>query len=601
MAADTGSARLGAYRHPADVAEFRGARIEAHRQKSPGSDGATRGIAREGMHRPGIPLVPLQLYRNTLLDHEYCVAHQARLATQYVPGAGNDVDRALASWLCHTGIIIGTLGANCHTAGAMLLNRWDSVSAGSTTPSQAIHVARLIGAEPELVLHGGGNTSFKETRGRRRVLHVKGSGANLADVTERDYVAIDLDPLLPLLQGLDLDNQAMHAALARHVLAPAEARPSIETLMHAGLPYPHVLHTHAAAVLAMSNTVGADRHLAAAFGERAPVVPYRHSGAALARACVAAHAGGTVSARGLVLAHHGLVAWGDSAQAAYEATLELCERANRYLDARGAARPGQEAMAASPLSPKAMVAIAEIRAAACRIAGRKLVATVRNGAAISAFARRHDVAALTAHGPSTPGHAIHTKRVPLIGADVAAFASCYRAYLGGAVTIDCAPRIVLDPGFGMLALGVTKQYADIAADIFIHDAAIMARVAAYDSYTTISAKDMRAAELEYAGHEDRVARELPRAGQVHVIDRTGERSEGIAALLRQGASVVALDTDAQVAKRFDGHACLGLAARACDPAAVLEAIVRAFGGIDVAHTGPDWQQALSPIITPPDA
>ena len=131
MAADTGSARLGAYRHPADVTKFGDARVEVHRQKSPGSDGIAHGITREGMNRVVVPLVPFKFDRNPLFDHEHCVAHCACLAAQQVPGAGNNTGRMLAKWLCHAVIIIGALRAIFRTAAAMLLNRWDSVSAGA--------------------------------------------------------------------------------------------------------------------------------------------------------------------------------------------------------------------------------------------------------------------------------------------------------------------------------------------------------------------------------------------------------------------------------------------------------------------------------------
>ncbi len=485
----------------------------------------------------------------------------------------------------------------------MLQSRWASASMPAPEPlAQALHAARLIGAEAELVLHGGGNTSVKLERDGRQVLYVKGSGADLARVSAHDYTPLDLAATRALLDDAGLENGRMYAALAPHVLDPQAPRPSIETLMHAGLPPAHVIHTHAASILAIANTRRAATHLRAAFGTSAPVVDYQHSGVALARACVAAwHAADAALADGLILAHHGALAWGHSAGEAYERMLGLANRADAYLDAHGAPNPpADNACRPADLSRQTLLEIARLRADACRSAGRALVATLRDDAAMRAFTGRSDLAAITNHGPSTPGHAIFTKRIPLVGRDVERFASAYRGYLEGSKVVDCAPRIALDPAFGMLALGVTKRHADIAADVYAHDAAIIARATALNRYATVGTHLLRMAELEYAGFEARVARDLPLAGRVYVIDRAMERGALISELLERGAAVAAIAAHAQVTTLFDTPAFLGLhctAATADDPtcADVLQRLVRAFGGVDVVDAAPAWQTVFSPF------
>ncbi len=485
----------------------------------------------------------------------------------------------------------------------MLRNRWTTGPEVAPDPlAPALHAARLVGSEAALVLHGGGNTSVKIERDGVWALYVKGSGADLARVTARDYTPLALAPVRDLLGQDGLDNRAMYAALEPHQLLPDAPRPSIETLMHAGLPPAHVIHTHAAPILAIANTRRAGLHLQAAFGASAPVVAYHHSGVALARACVSAwEQADRTLACGLVLAHHGALTWGDSALEAYERMLDLSNRADSYLNARGAAPPAGSGTAPPALSLATLMTIARIRASAGRVAGRRLVATMRDGGAISAFVRRSDLACITRHGPSTPGHAIFTKRIPLIGCDVAAFATGYRRYLGGSTTVDCAPRVVLDPMFGMLALGVNKRYADISADVFAHDAAIIARACALDEYETIGADAMRQAELEYSGFESRVAHDSPLAGQVFVIDRALERGDAIADLLHRGAAVAAIDRLAQVATMFDQPGFLGLqCARGAIPRAVLDdtvdAVIRAFGGVDSVDVDAVWQAAFTPFL-----
>jgi rhamnose utilization protein RhaD (predicted bifunctional aldolase and dehydrogenase) len=341
--------------------------------------------------------------------------------------------------------------------------------------------------------------------------------------------------------------------------------------------------------------------LQAAFGPTAPVAPYRHSGLALARAC--GHAwrqADPQQARGLVLAHHGALVCGASAGEAYERMLELANRAEGYLEDHGAPRGTGVAHEATAASTEELVAFARLRHAAGRAAGRKLIATRRDGGFIGRFARRADVATLTSQGPSTPGHSIWTKRVPQVGGDIAAFAAAYRDYLDGAAEVDCAPRIALDPAFGLAAFGVTKQYADIAAAVFVHDAAIMARAAALGGYATIEPHLMRAAELEYAGFEARVARDLPRAGEVHVVEQACERTAMIEALLAAGAAVVGLDANPAVECLIDDAAFLGLAS--AEPGRIAcTAIIHAFGGVDHIEAAPAWRQALSPFLSLNDA
>jgi len=487
-----------------------------------------------------------------------------------------------------------------------LHNRWTDAANGSTDAlGEAVRAARLIGAEPELVLHGGGNTSVKVIEAGRAVMYVKGSGADLAHVNARDYTPLALRPVQALLAADLPDNRAMYAALAPHVLRSDAPRPSIETLMHAGTEAPHVIHTHAAAVLAVANTRDAARHLRAAFGAAVPVAPYRHSGLELARACLAAWRQAACPApRAMVLAHHGALTCGVSAREAHDAMLDLANRAEAYLARMGAPHvdepSGTHPAGIAPPGLDEMVAVARLRRRASRLAGRKLIATRRRGGFIGKFARRADLGELTRHGPSTPGHAIWTKRVPLIGRDADTFAARYRDYLAGETAVDCAPRVALDPQLGMIALGVTKHYADIAARVFMHDAAIMSRAAVLGGYATIAPDLMRAAELEYAGFEGRAAAALPRAGEVHAVEHPGRGLDAVERLLGEGAAVVGITHDPAGARLIDHPAYLCVNADA-DADHARGAIVDAFGGVDHVVAGSRWRTLLMPLLETPHA
>lgn len=487
-----------------------------------------------------------------------------------------------------------------------LQNRWNRPADGKSPElDEAVFAARCVGSEPELVLFGGGNTSVKLREHGRDVMYVKGSGADLAHVTARDYTPLALQAVRSLLAAELPDNRAMYAALAPHVLRDNAPRPSIETLMHAGMAAAHVIHTHAAAVLAVANTRDAGQHIRAAFGPGVPVAPYRHSGLELARACVATwRQAEPMTPRAMVLAHHGALACGASAHEAYDAMLSLANQAEQYLASRGAPHGADTSVDPQPsMNPppiEDLVAIARLRHSACRLAARKLIGTRRNDGFITGFSRRADAGELTRHGPSTPGHTIWTKRVPLIGRDVDTFAAHYRTYLAGAVAVDCAPRVVLDPSLGMITFGVTKRHADIAARVFAHDAAIMVRAAALGGYATIGPDLMRAAELEYAGFEARVAAEFTRAGEVHVIDRANDRLDAIKALLGQGAAVVGIENDGGDWRLSDQPAYLGIRANA-EPDQARAAIIETFGGIDHIAADTRWQSLLLPFLEHLDA
>lgn len=363
------------------------------------------------------------------------------------------------------------------------------------------YTSRLIGSDTRLVLHGGGNTSMKEGR----TLYVKGTGANLADVCEDDFTAMDLDALHALLRQDDLADAELMSQIDSCKLSPAAPKPSIETLLHAALPYTHVEHTHADAVLAVANVEEGRTACAAAFGKLAPVVPYRHSGAALARACMQVfEREATDETIGLILAFHGVVAFGNSARASYENLLRMINLADAYLRQHAVpqAQTFESVYATHPAG--------ELRSKASAVAGFPLAMHLVSTPETLAFARRPDLAKISQQGPPTPQHAIYTKRLPLIDGNVTAYAGRYREYLAGTLgaaadgRIDAAPRIALDPAFGLCAFGVNDHYAGIAAEIYRHDIDIITRASTHGSYCAAPAIDIARAEFEYGGFEQRI-------------------------------------------------------------------------------------------------
>ncbi len=412
--------------------------------------------------------------------------------------------------------------------------------------------SRLLGADPDLVLHGGGNTSLKAPwraggSGEIDCLYVKGSGSDLAAVTERDFTPLALAPVRALLDGPPLDNDALMAALEPFKLDPAAPRPSIETLLHASLPHRYVDHTHADAVLALVDTANGERIAREVYGHLAPLVPFRHSGFDLALACreVFAREGGP-GAIGLILHRHGVVSFGPDARSSRDHMLRLADMARDYIAARGAWElpPGPRAARTKDTA----LALARLRAALSAAAGFPLVLAVDDSPEAMGFAARPDAAALSAAGPATPQHAVFTKGRALCDGDVSGWTRWYRALLATHVPEDwpasrlpdAAPRIVVDRRFGIAAASVDPVHAAMAGEIFRHGFAIASRAASHDRYESIDAAEALLAELHYGGFErdirERARREAPLTGAVVVLEAEAAPLAG--ALGRLGAAVV---------------------------------------------------------------
>lgn len=387
---------------------------------------------------------------------------------------------------------------------------WNEADAACCEGELALRAysSRLLGGDDTLVLHGGGNTSVKLDEGGARVLYVKGTGSDLARVDEGAFTPLRLDRVLHLLQRDTLSNAEMMRALDACLVRRPAPRPSIETLLHAGLPFRFVEHTHADSVLAAMNVENIEALHAAVYGDSAPLVPYHHSGHALARACMAVFdARRAPNTIGLVLAFHGIVAFGDTVRESYAHMIELVTRAENYLRARNAwdIMPGAVAAATSDAT-----ALDKLHREINAVAGAPLMMHVVNDAPCMAFARRADLAEISQQGPATPQHAVYTKRVPLLGRDVRAYATHYRAYLdqhlGAAASalIDAAPRVVLDAQFGLCAFGTSARNAQIAAEMYQHDIAVITRASAHSCYRSAPLAASAQAEFEYGGYAARL-------------------------------------------------------------------------------------------------
>ena len=476
-----------------------------------------------------------------------------------------------------------------------------------------VYTSQLLGRDKSLVLHGGGNTSVKlrekDLFGEERdVLYVKGSGRDLETIDASGFAPLDLRAMQKLagLQQLS-DTQMMNELALRRVRIDAPT-PSVESILHAILPHRYVDHTHADAVLAISNAPDGEKRMREIYGNRVVVIPYAMAGFELAARCAREYpkqAG--KSTVGLVLLSHGIFSFGENARESYEHMIELVSLAEDYLR-------GKRAWDVNLAPEKGTTAkredIAELRQAISAQAGFPLILRQSESPKLRAFARHPQAARLSQSGPATPDHLLYTKPWPMLGRDAPEYAKRYRDYFerhaGKAkqpkILLDPAPRMILDPELGFLSAGRDAREAAIAEELYDHTVDVILRAEALGGWKAVGEDhlfDVEYWELEQAKlHKDHGA--LPFAGEVALITgaASGIGRASVDAFLRRGAAVVGLDRNPAITGLWSELDVLGIACDLTDGAALeksLDAAVRRFGGLDMLVLNAGIFPASQPI------
>jgi len=468
--------------------------------------------------------------------------------------------------------------------------------------AQRIYTSRLLGRETDLVLHGGGNTSVKVQErdilgNEETILYVKGSGGDLARIDEGGFAPVRMARLLGLARLKSLSDPQMVNELRTHLTRASAPTPSIEALLHAILPHRYVDHTHADAVVTVTNSPDGASRVREIYGDEVVIIPYVMPGFDLARACaerLAAEAGPRTV--GMVLMNHGIFSFGSTARESYERMIALVTSAEEYLARRGAwGLPERRAENAGREEAPRRREIASLRKAVSAVAGFPLVLAVHDDARSRAFARRDDLPSL-ARGPATPDHVIRTKRLPMIGRDVEGYAAKYREVferqapaMGERVTmLDAAPRVILDPDLGLCAVGRGAKDAAIVFDIYAHTMDIIERATLLGGYQPLPEHELFC--VEYWDLEQAKLRASGRppalAGEIALVTgaASGIGKATVESMLARGAAVVGLDLSPEVEGlhlRPDYLGIVGDVTRLDDVVRALERAARAFGGLDV--------------------
>ena len=499
-----------------------------------------------------------------------------------------------------------------------------------------IYTARLLGRDPALVLHGGGNTSVKTTLrdgigDTHDVVCVKGSGWDMATIEPGGFPAVRLDPLRRLHALEKLSDAEMINQVRLALIDNSSPTPSIETLLHAFLPHKFVDHTHANAVLSLVDQPNSEEIAGEVWGDEIAFVPYIMPGFALSQA--AADAFDTApSVKGLILDKHGIFTFADTAREAYELMIEMVGRAETRIAA------GSRKAFSAQVLPKDTAPVAEfapiLRGAVAQSLGggawRRMVLDHRTGETVSSYVDGIELASYSQRGVVTPDHIIRTKNRPLIvpppaTGDLAAFgnavreavneyARSYRTYFKANNTdaddpktmLDPLPRVILMPGIGLFGLGHDAPSAAVAADIAeatVRTVSDAEQVGRYECLPESELFPMEYWSLEQAKLSK--ARDKPLQGQIAAITGgSGTIGAATAKLFAaNGAEVVVLDVVAETASGV--ATSIGTFARGfeCDVtdkrsvASALDRVVETFGGIDilVSNVGAAWQGRIGDL------
>jgi len=483
-----------------------------------------------------------------------------------------------------------------------LKNLWNKIHAAKYIDDLDIRVysSRLLGQDKSLVLHGGGNTSVKITETNlvgleEEILYVKGSGWDLISIEKDGFSPVRMDHMLNLSKLKSLSDPQMVNELKTQLTNAASPTPSVETILHAILPFKYVDHTHADAVVTISNTSNGEARIREIYGNRVVIVPYVMPGFDLAKEV--SHLFSKMASdetEGMVLLNHGIFTFGNTARESYDRMIDLVNTAEQYLVSQNAW--DNEKRLTNIKSQKIRNDVSQLRQKISVVAGYPILFNLTNSLRGISFSNRNDVEKIATQGPLTPDHVIRTKRIPMIGRDVEKYVKDYVTYFDVHKTnakekktmLDPAPRVILDREFGLCAVGKNMSEIGIISDIYEHTIESILRAEKLGGFQALPASDIF--DIEYWDLEQakllKNNNSLELQGEIVLITgaASGIGKSCVQSFLNRGAAVVGIDMDSSIETNYKHNNYLGLICDVTDEEAiegVLEKSVCHFGGIDM--------------------
>jgi len=463
-----------------------------------------------------------------------------------------------------------------------------------------VYTSRLLGKDPTLVLHGGGNTSVKITESnivgnQEEILYVKGSGWDLEFIEKAGFSPVRMNHMLSLAKLDTLSDPQMVNELKTQLTNATSPTPSVETILHAILPFKYVDHTHSDAVVTVTNTLEGEDRIREIYGERVVIIPYVMPGFDLAKDVARIFSEqSTDKTEGMVLMNHGIFSFGDSAKESYDRMISLVNEAENYLINKNAW--DIEKPEANFEQKNISNQVAELRQKISLTIGKPVLMHLTNSLLGFNFCNKADVNRIASKGPLTPDHVIRTKRIPMIGRDINKYNEEYASYFNKneinskarKKMLDPAPRVILDKEFGLCAVGKNMSEIGIISDIYEHTMESILRAEKLGGFEALPAKDIF--DLEYWDLEQakllKNQNSLAFEGEVVLITgaASGIGKACVESFLLRGSAVIALDLDPSIETINNHKNYLGLICDVTNEDALEEFIekgIQYFGGLDM--------------------
>ncbi len=460
-----------------------------------------------------------------------------------------------------------------------------------------VYTSRLLGQDSSLVLHGGGNTSVKSTATNlfgedEDILYVKGSGWDLATIEAEGFAPVKMEMLLKMAELKELNDPDMVKYQRLAMTNPSAPNPSVEAILHAIIPFKFVDHTHTDAVVTITNTANGEARIKELYGKKVLIIPYIMPGFVLAKLIYDMTRDVNWSElEGMVLMNHGLFTFNDEAKVSYEKTIELVDKAEKYLINNGASLE-----ISSTNSSIELLNLANIRAEISRLKGHATI-SILNDSDLALNFSKQNIQKIATQGPLTPDHVIRTKRLPaLLGADfksdLNSYINDYEQYFQdnkiNETLLNPTPNFAILDGNGTLSFGKNAKEANIIKDINNHTFEAILKAEKLGGYEALSAANIF--EVEYWSLEQAKLKKsgtTPEfSGQVALV--TGGASgigKAIAdMLISRGCAVVILDINKDIGSIFNSQSAIGVQCDLTSSEDIQKAVsmaVKSFGGIDI--------------------
>ena len=481
-------------------------------------------------------------------------------------------------------------------------SRWSDQEASQFNHSDLamrVYTSRLLGSDSDLVLHGGGNTSVKSVvknvfGEEEKVLLVKGSGWDLKTIEEPGFAACKLDVLLKLSKLESLSDTDMVRELKLSMMDPSSPTPSIETILHALIPFKYVDHTHADAIVTITNTPGGEETIRSIFGDKMLYLPYTMPGFILAQQIFEATCDLDLNQyEGMILLGHGVFTFDDDAKKSYEKMISIVDRAEEFLKSKDAFSQSEKKIE----SPLSSLEVARLRKIASKSFNAPMTVRYKTDDKSVGYSSLSHVKELCQRGPLTPDHVIQTKRTGAYFTDkleeeFETYQKEYQSYFDknkgeGLTVLDSVPRYAVIQNKGILCFAPNVKRAGIVSDIVDHTIKGVQHAESLGGWRALPEKDIfdiEYWELEQAKLKKGGGRK-PLESKVAVVTGafSGIGRASVEDLVSKGASVIALDINPEV-ESLTNTQVLGKKCDVTNSRQIEEALTQGvyhFGGIDI--------------------